>query len=246
MSNLLTHCGSKRCSLEQLLTIPEPDKTKTYTPLNHYDFAVNVRSVTSDLLRDFTFVGDNYALSSDGQKMFGVLTFSERSSFDDKFLNLSIGLRNSYDKSMAAGLCVGASVIVCDNLMFRGDITILRKHTGETMHEDLLDQLVTAIYKSQHQFTQLSDDARAMRKVPMSTKAGFEYLGVLTGEKILSPTQSTKAFDELRNPSHPEFQEASLWSCYNHATEALKSSSPQSIIKSHMKLHKLTRNLYLN
>jgi len=65
MSNLLTHCGSKCCSLEQLLTIPESDKTKTYTPLNHYDFAVNVRSVTSDFLRDFTFVGDDYALNSD-------------------------------------------------------------------------------------------------------------------------------------------------------------------------------------
>ena len=54
MSNLLTHCGSKRCSLKQLLTIPEPDKIKTFTPLNHCDFAVNMRSVTSDLLRDFT------------------------------------------------------------------------------------------------------------------------------------------------------------------------------------------------
>lgn len=246
MSNLLTQCGSKRCSLEQLLTIPEPDKTQTYTPLNHYDFAVNVRSVTSDLLRDFSFVGDKYALSTDGQKMFGVLTFSERSSFDDKLLNLSIGLRNSYDKSMAAGLCVGASVTVCDNLMFRGDITILRKHTGEFMHEELMDQLVTAIYKSQHQFTRLCEDAKRMQAVPMQTKVGFEYLGVLTGERILSPTQSTRAFEELRKPSHPEFEKATLWSCYNHATEALKSSPPQSIIKNHMKLHKLTSKLYLN
>ncbi|MCH8549760.1 MAG: DUF932 domain-containing protein [Balneolaceae bacterium] len=246
MTKLLTHCGSTRCSIEQLLTIPEPEKTNSYTPLNHYDFAVNVRTVTSDLLRDFTFNEDQYALSSDGQKMFGVLTFSEKSIFDDKFLKLSIGLRNSYDKSMSAGLCVGASVIVCDNLMFRGDITILRKHTGETMHEELMDQLVTAIYKSQHQFTQLSEDAGAMRRVQLSTRAGFEYLGVLTGEKVLSPTQSTRAFQEMRKPSHSEFSKPTLWSYYNHATEALKSSPPQSIIKKHMKLHQLTCQLYLD
>ncbi|PWN06910.1 hypothetical protein [Rhodohalobacter mucosus] len=96
--SLLTQCGSRRCSLEQLLTIPEPEKTDSYTPLNHYDFAVNTRSVTSDLLRDFNFVKDNYALSRDGQKMFGVLPYSERSSFEDRLLNLSNGLSNSGEK----------------------------------------------------------------------------------------------------------------------------------------------------
>lgn len=65
MSQLLTHCGSRRCSIEQLLTILEP-----YQPLNHYDFAVNTLTVASDLIRGFRFVGDQYALSSDGQKMF--------------------------------------------------------------------------------------------------------------------------------------------------------------------------------
>jgi len=55
MSELLTQCGSERCSIEQLLAIPEPEKTETYTPLNHYDFAVNVKTDASNMLRDFKF-----------------------------------------------------------------------------------------------------------------------------------------------------------------------------------------------
>jgi len=47
---------------------------------------------------------------------------------------------------------VGSSVLVCDNLMFKVDLTVLIKHTGN-MHEELMDSVVTAIYKSQYQYT---------------------------------------------------------------------------------------------
>ena len=230
MTKLLTQCGAQRCSLEQLLTIPEPQQTKTYTPLNHYDFAVNVLTIASDLLKDYRFDGDGYALSSDGQKMFGVLTYRKESAGQDD-LKVAIGLRNSYDRSMSAGLVIGSSVIVCDNLIFAGDIKIMRKHQGESMHDDLHDQIVTAIYKSQHQCTRLAEDVSKMKQVPMDRREKFEYLGILTGEGILSPTQFSKAYREIWEPSHPEFQADSLWSGYNAATEALKSSAPQDVIK---------------
>jgi len=246
MSELLTQCGSERCSLEQLLTIPDPKKTETYTPLNHYDFAVNVKTVASNLLRDFTFAKEAYALSSNGNKMFGVISYASKSTSDNDSLRLSIGIRNSHNGSMSCGACVGSSVIVCDNLMFKGDFTVLRKHTGGNMHEELMDQVVTAIYKSQHQYTQLCNDAARMMEIALDQRACYEYLGILTGEGVLSPTQSTKAFKELDKPSHPEFVQMTLWSAYNHATEALKSSPPQSMVRNHSRLHALTEELYLN
>lgn len=159
---------------------------------------------------------------------------------------LAIGIRNSFDRSMSAGLVLGCSVLVCQNLVFEGDIKVMRKHTGENMHEDLHDQIVTAIYKSQHQFTELSDDVKRMKQVPMIKRQKQQYLGVLTGEKVLSPTQSSKAFREIADPSHEEFRSDSLWAAYNCATEALKSSAPQDVIKKHGRLHSLTKKLYLN
>ncbi|REL37877.1 DUF932 domain-containing protein [Rhodohalobacter sp. SW132] len=245
MPELLTQCGSERCNLEQLLAIPEPEQTETYTPLNHYDFAVNVKTLASNMLRDFTFAKEAYALSASGNKMFGVLSYASKSTSDDDPLRLSIGIRNSLDKSLAAGVAVGTSVIVCDNLMFKGDVTVLRKHSGN-MHEELMDQVVTAIYKSQHQYSQLCFDAARMMEITLDKRSSYEYLGILTGEGILSPTQSTKAFKELDNPSHPEFEKSSLWSTYNACTEALKSTPPQSMVRNHSRLHALTEDLYLN
>ena len=243
-TQLLTQCGSKRCSIEHLLDIPEPEKTSTYTPLNHYDLAVNTAMIATDILKGYRFDGDSYALSADGQKMFGVLTFRKVNSLNED-IKVAIGIRNSYDKSMSAGLVVGSSVLVCDNLMFAGDIKVMRRHHGD-MHDDLTDQIVTAIYKSQHQFTRIAEDVRRMQSIAMTQKQKYEFLGILTGEGVLSPTQSTAAFKELWKPSYDEFTPETLWSGYNCATEALKSSPVHQIIQRHSKLHQLTRNLYLN
>lgn len=245
-SQLLTQCGSTHCKLEQLLTIPEPKKTKTYTPLNHYDFAVNILTIASDLLKGYRFDGDSYALSSDGQKMFGVITYRKINSQQNEELKVAIGLRNSHNKSMAAGLVLGSTVLVCDNLVFSGDIKVMRKHQGKDMHEDLHDQIVTAIYKSQHNFHQISHDVQLMKQKPMNQHKKYEYIGMLTGEGILSATQSSTAFKELWKPSHEEFQVDTLWAGYNCATEALKSSPVDKIIQRHSELHKLTKGLYLN
>lgn len=245
-TQLLTQCGSQRCSLEQLLTIPEPKKTKTYTPLNHYDFAVNVLTIASDLLKGYRFDGDSYALSSDGQKMFGVITYRKINPRPDEELKLAVGLRNSYNKTMSADIVLGSTVLVCDNLVFSGDIKVMRKHQGEDMHEELHDQIVTAIYKSQHNFHQISQDVQAMKERPMNQHEKYAFIGLLTGEGILSPTQSTAAFKELWKPSHPEFEMDTLWAGYNCATEALKSSPVDKIIQRHSELHKLTKGLYLN
>lgn len=222
-STLLTSCGSTRCSLEELLEIPEPQQTDTYTPLNHYDFALNTLTIASDLLSGYEFTGDQYALANNGKQMFGVINYRDPNSEE---LSLAIGIANSYDKSRSCFLVAGRRVLVCSNYMMAGDIKIKRKHTGDNMHEDLNDRIVAALYKSQHSFTKLSNDAEAMKSIEMNQRAGFRYLGLLTGEGILRPTQSTTAFQEARDPSHDAFETKNLWRYYNAATAGLKSSAP--------------------
>jgi hypothetical protein len=202
-----------------------------------------VLTVASDLLDGYEFAGDQYALASGGKQMFGVISYRDPAGED---LQLALGIRNSYDRSMSAGLVLGCSVFVCDNLMFHGDVKVMRKHTGDNMHQELNDQIVAAIYKSQHQFTELGADAEAMKATSMEPRAGYRYLGILTGEDVLRPTQSTAAYREAKDPSHEEFEEPTLWRYYNAATEALKSSAPQEMVQRHNRLHELTRNLYLN
>ena len=62
-------------------------------------------------------VHEEYAVSSDGMRMFGVMDLS--SGFDG--CRLAIGLRNSHDKSFRLSCTVGLRVFVCENLAFHGE-----------------------------------------------------------------------------------------------------------------------------
>src|SRR4051812_22884309 len=44
-------------------------------------------------------------------------------------VTLAVGIRNSFDKSLPLGFVAGNRVFVCDNLAFRSDLSVKRKHT---------------------------------------------------------------------------------------------------------------------
>jgi len=82
---------------------------------------------------------ENYALTADGLRFFGV--FSLRSSHGD--YSDTIGLRNSNDRTFPIGISFGSRVFVCDNLAFIGDHVIKRKHTANAKRD--LPGLVAAV-----------------------------------------------------------------------------------------------------
>ena len=62
----------------------------------------------------------------DGSRFFGTLDLAsplaERTS-------LCVGIRNSTDQSFPLGFVAGSRVFVCDNLAFRSELMVRRKHT---------------------------------------------------------------------------------------------------------------------
>src|SRR6056297_3648375 len=137
-------------NVHDLKEVPLPEQTDSYKPVGHYDLAMNLAEIARDLLKDFDYVKSQYGLARNGNQMFGIHTYQDHSTE----LGLSIGFRNSYDKSMSVGIAVGASVFVCENLCMTGDITIMRKHT-QNVWNDLEETMVSAIYRSQHNFHQI-------------------------------------------------------------------------------------------
>src|SRR4029079_3093952 len=65
-------------------------------------------------------------VSHDGQRFFGTLDLVAPLATG---VTLAVGLRNSVDKSFPMGFCAGSRVFVCDNLAFRSDLLVRRKHT---------------------------------------------------------------------------------------------------------------------
>src|SRR3989449_8203571 len=159
-SQLITQCGSRKLSREELTVIPTPEGTPTHRPLPHHEI---VRALIETLsFRHISVVRDEYAVSKDGMKMFGVLDLE--AVFQG--CRFAIGLRNSNDKSMRLALTVGYSVLVCDNMAFHGDFTpVLAKHTRRF---SLVDALSVGVDRMQRTFEPMRRQVEAWKGAPMA------------------------------------------------------------------------------
>ena len=223
---------SREVNLGDLQNIEMPEATNTYVPVSHYDLAMNVGSIGERVI-DKELHSKKFGLARHGQHMFATYTFKN----DEDEVGMSIGFRNSYDKSMSIGVCVGAKVFVCENLMMTGEVTFMRKHTGNILDE-LNSLIFNVLYKSDDKFAQLQDDKESMKEIPINNQRAWETMGVLFGKGIINTPQISIMRKEWKNPSHEEFNDDSLWSLYNAGTEALKTCSPTRMMSSHIKLHR--------
>jgi len=240
-SMLILHSGAKAITRDELDLIPVPPETETYTPVSHYGLANKLLTISRNILTGFTLSKESYGIAKDGKQLFGVLQFSNTA--DD--IGLAIGFRNSYDKSMSVGLACGASVFVCDNLAFSGNITIMRKHT-KFVWKELEDKAVVTCYGAQHNYKEILDDVEKFKALPFDTDMGFSHMGVLYGKDIISPRQMAVAKDQWLKPKYPDFEPRNAWSLYNAITESLKTSPPQEIMERHIQLHDYFKNFVLN
>jgi len=234
MSSTLSMSSGDRVALSDLQDIPMPPSSVTYQPISHYDLAERVLMIATDILHDFEFHQEQFGIARDGAQMFGVLTF--RGGSDE--MGLSIGLRNSLDKSLAVGLSLGSSVFVCDNLCFSGDITTFRKHTANIGDE--LDRLIlSTLYSHRKNYLQIQGDAYSMKHQKLDDEDAFRWMGLLYGKGVITPRQLQVVKREWLEPSYEAFGERNKWSLYNAVTEGLKSAPPHKIMERHIQLHQL-------
>jgi len=234
MSLIIHTPGANYVEIDELKNVPLPEATDSYCPVSHHDLAMNLADISQDLLKDFTFRKAQYGLARNGNQMFGVHMYQNGS--DE--MGLSIGFRNSYDKSMSVGIAIGASVFVCDNLAFTGDVAVMRKHTVNVW-KDLEEMMITTVYRSQHNFHRIVEDSRKLKEIPMENNHAYALMGQLFGHDVIMPRQLPVFKREWLKPKHPDFEPRNMWSLYNSGTEALKSCPPNRILEKHLKLHEL-------
>ena len=143
-SQLLAHCGTRKLTRDELKAVPTPEGSSTHRPVPHCQIVEGLAETLG--FRHIGVVRDEYAVSNDGMKMFGVLDLE--TNFDG--CRFSIGVRNANDKSMRLALTVGYRVFVCDNMAFHGDFTpVLAKHSKNF---SLVDALSVGVDRMQRNF----------------------------------------------------------------------------------------------
>ncbi len=98
--------STEKLTRQQLALVPTPAATATHRPIPH---AQVVEALVETLgFRHIGVVKDEFAVSKDGMKMFGVLDL-DTGMHGCRF---SIGIRNAHDKTMRLALTVGYRVFV--------------------------------------------------------------------------------------------------------------------------------------
>ena len=77
-SQLLAHCGTRKLTRAELTAIPTPEGTSTHRPVPHHEIVEGLVETLS--FRHLGVVRDEYAVSQDGMKMFGVLDLETAST----------------------------------------------------------------------------------------------------------------------------------------------------------------------
>jgi hypothetical protein len=219
-SQLLTHCGSNKLSREQLRDVLTPEGSATHQPLPHHRFVDGL--IESLNFRQISVVRDEYAVSADGMKMFGVLDLE--TTFDG--CRFSIGLRNANDKSMRLGLTVGYRVLVCDNMAFIGDFTpVLAKHTK---HMSLADTLSIGVDRIQRNFEPIRKQVAEWKATRLADEAAklTIYCAFVEGKLEAPKHLAQRVHEQYFNPKLEEFAPRTVWSLSNAFTSAFKSLDP--------------------
>lgn len=211
---------SQKLNREELALVPCPPPTTTHQTIPHSRI---IQALIETLgFRHIGVVRDEYAVSPDGMRMFGVLDL-EASSHGIRF---SIGIRNANDKSMRLALVIGYRVMVCDNMAFHGDFQpVLAKHSKNF---DLLDALSVGVDRMQRNFEPLVKQVQMWQASQLSDEQAklLIYRAFVEGE-LEVPKHLARPVHELYfQPPFQEFEPRTVWSLQNAFTEAFKRLEP--------------------
>lgn len=215
-TDLMLHCGARQVTREELDAIEAPPPTETWYPLKHSIVFDAVGQTLQDAGFDLGPV--RLAVSRNDARLFATIDLSTPLAAG---VLLAVGIRNSCDKSFPLSFCAGARVFVCDNLAFRSELLVSRKHTrfGRERFQEAIAGAVQAL----HQF-KVTETARLrrMQEAELSEDTAALYMLQAFDKNLVSHLVLRQALAEWHNPSFEEFRPRTLFSLLNAFTTALR------------------------
>src|SRR5438067_196527 len=218
-TKLMTHVGARKVMREGLSLVPTPPATDTFKPIAHATLIAELEE--SLAFRHIRITRDEYAVSHDGMRLFGLLELDA----EYEGVRFAIGLRNANDKSMRLGMVAGYRVFVCDNMALSGDFKpLLAKHTK---HFDLVESLSIGVDRIQRGFQPLRDAIVCKRGQQLRSEEAHSmiYRAFMENRFPLKLLRTVHQ-EFFVAPSHEEFKAHTVWSLENAFTTAFKELKP--------------------
>lgn len=238
VSTTLISYDSRKLDRQELALVPTPAGTTTHRPVPHHEV---INALVETL--GFRHIGihrEEYAVSKDGMKMFGIMELE--TTFNG--CRFALGIRNAHDKSMRLALTVGYRVFVCENMAFQGDFQpVLAKHSK---HFSLQNALSIGVDQMQRNFEPMVKSVELWQQSQLTDVAArlIIYRAFIEGELDNAPRHLDRKVHEMYfNPTVDEFQPRTLWSLSNAFTSAFKELEPIPQFKATAKLGPFLANV---
>jgi len=220
MNGLMLHCGGQLKTRDEVFAVPPPAQTGTYVPLPYESFLTRIEKQLA--VEGIKITEERLALAKNGQRLFGLLALVLPEAARTDYACV-LGLRTSYDRSFANGLCIGATVFVCDNLSFQGEVTFERKHTAQ-MLRDLSWMITETVALLPARFAAQSEAFEVWKQRGFRDPQVHDLVIRLWDEGVVCAQEIPKVIKEWREPRHREFAEGpkTAWRLFNAATEVIK------------------------
>ncbi len=189
--------------------------TDTFQPIQHFDLVEGIEQAARRLGLEVR--EEEYALRRNNMMLFGVMKMSYLAATD---YETAIGIRQSLDKTMSIQMCAGASVFVCDNLCFRGDVIVLRQR--HTWNFDLGQELSLALGKWKQQAAELVEGIGRLKTLTLTDVEAKALMLDAFRAGVMPTRYLTAVAKEYLEPSHVEFEPRTAWSLHNAFTEVQK------------------------
>lgn len=220
MSETLLIAKDGKLTREELALVPTPQGTTTHRPVPHIE-------VVNGLIQTFGFrhigvVAEEYAVSRDGMKMFGVMELDQGM----QGARFALGVRNSHDKSFRLAVTVGYRVLVCENLAFSGDFSpVLAKHSKNFSLQNALSIGVDGMQRNFRPMVEAVDRWRDLQLSDVSARL-IIYQAFIEGNLEVPRHLARSVHDLYFNPQHEEFAPRTIWSLSNAFTSSFKELDP--------------------
>jgi hypothetical protein len=237
---LIAHRGGWEATTGDLASVPVPEETESYMPVPYPRLVEEVKLHIPRFGLEVT--DEQYALAREGKQMFGVLTC--HNGTPNRQYALAIGIRSSYDCSLAVELVAGSRVFVCDNLAFTGEANICRKHTVNVFRDlpDLIYRMLNAVEVMKHRQEAEFD---VLQNMPIDAPLSHHLMIEAVQKGALPASKLPKVIEEWEHPKHDDFKPRTAWSLFNCFTEVQKSRSPRDQMDGTLRLSSVFREVLL-
>ena len=185
---LFTTTEAKRINEKRILSVSNPEYTKTYSPYSHR----MVKEATELALRELGFFVQEklYSCSNDGANVVSLWRLNaERSSG-----NICIAWRNSLNKFWSVGYCEALMPSFNRYVLSFGKFANIRRHTGQLTAEGLQHMVKNTVHKSLEKIDSFIAWEKELKNIYFDESTAERLVALAMRDKALLP-KNFKDFD---------------------------------------------------